>query len=494
MAGGTWSVTELPVLPGLYLNFQAAALAAIQTGARGTVILPVKAHWGPIGAFETLTSENDLLTKYAASADSNGSTVYNTVRMALLGGAKKILSYRMADSNAKQATITLKNTAPADAVRLTAKYAGERGNAFRVTIQTNIVDNSKQDLKLYEGTTLLKTFSFAAGDIPGAVSAINSDTANVWIIAEKVTDAGSLAPVSSQPLTGGNSGIAGITAADYTKAMAAFETQTFNIMSLDGITDPAIQTSVTSWTMRMRNQGKVMNTVMGGAAADDIAADAVQKAIARTAGFNHEGIVNVGTGIVLDDVTYCSAQVAPYVAGLIAGQKLSESTTYAASPFDDVTRRWTRTEMEDAVKNGVFIFFHDGRIVKPLRGINSLITLRQDQNQQFKKIRAIRVMDAINSDLQTAAEDNYIGKINNTEEGRLALIAACKQYMNVLSQGGVIEATGWDVYLNPNYVYSSEAAKSDPSKIVAEADQVFMNWTARLTDVIEQIFGTFLVQ
>ncbi|SEO98537.1 phage tail sheath subtilisin-like domain-containing protein [Propionispora vibrioides] len=489
MPGGTWSVTELPVLPGLFLNFQAAALAAIQTGARGTVILPVKAHWGPVGSFETITSENDLLNKYAAAEDKDGSTVYNTVRMTLLGGANKILAYRLADTNAKPASLILKDTSttPADAVKLTAKYPGARGNAFRVTVQANITDNTKQDLKLYEDATLLRTFTFPAGQIADAITTINNDAANVWIVAEKIDDSGTLAAVSSQALTGGNSGIAGITAADYTKAMNAFETQTFNIMSLDGITDPAIQTSVTSWTVRMRNQGKVMITVMGGPAADDVAADAVQKAIARTAGFNHEGIVNVGTGTVLDGVTYSSAQVAPYVAGLIAGQKLSESTTYAASPFDDVTRRWTRTEMEDAVRNGVFIFFHDGRIVKPLRGINSLITLRQGQNNSFKKIRAIRVQDAINSDLQTAAEDNYIGKINNTEEGRLALIAACKQYMEVLTQGGVIEATGWDVYLNPAY-YGASAT------ITPEPDQVFMNWTARLTDVIEQIFGTFLVQ
>ena len=475
-------------MPGLYLNFQAAALAAIQTGARGTVILPVKAHWGPVKSFQTVTTEKDLLDKYAASSDSNGSTVYGTIRMALLGGAKKILSYRLADSAAKEAAITLKNTTAADAIKLTGKYPGERGNAFRVTIQANIVDNTKQDLKLYEDTTLLKTFSFASGQLAEAVAAINNDTANVWIVAELVAGAtGTLAVASSQPMTGGNSGIAGIAAADYTNAMAAFETQTFNIMSLDGITDPAIQTSVASWAVRMRNQGKVMITVMGGPGADDTAADAVQKAIARTAGFNHEGIVNVGTGVVLDDVTYSSAQVAPYVAGLIAGQKLSESTTYAASPFDDVTRRWTRTEQEDAVRNGVFIFFHDGRIVKPLRGINSLITLRQGQSQFFKKIRAIRVMDAINSDLQTAAEDNYIGKINNTEEGRLALIAACKQYMEVLAQGGVIESTNWDVYLNPTY-------HGNNATITPEPDQVFMNWTARMTDVIEQIFGTFLVQ
>ena len=488
MAGGIWSITELPVLPGLYMNFQAAALAAIQTGARGVVMLPVKAHWGPVETFETLTSENDLLEKFAAAADSDGSTVYNTVRMALLGGAKKVLAHRIAGPEVAAASITLKDTnvTPANVLKLTAKYPGARANAFKITIQANLIDNTKQDLKLYEGTTLLKTFTFLSGNIDAAVLSINDDAENVWLIAEKVA-AGTLAAVTSSAMTGGNSGISGITASTYTAAMAAFETQTFNILSLDGITDAAIQTSVASWTIRMRNQGKCIMTIMGGPAADDTATDAVAKAIARTAGFNHEGIVNVGTGVELDGEIYSSAQVAPFVAGLIAGQKLSESTTYAATAFDDVTRRWTHSEQEDAVKNGVFILFHDGTIVKPLRGINSLITLRQGQSNFFKKIRAIRVMDAINSDLQTAAEKNYIGKINNNEEGRLALIAACKQYMEVLVQGGVIEATNWDVYLNPTY-------HGKNATITPEPDQVFMNWTARMTDVIEQIFGTFLVQ
>ncbi|WKL00286.1 hypothetical protein Q0F98_24470 [Paenibacillus amylolyticus] len=34
-------------------------------------------------------------------------------------------------------------------------------------------------------------------------------------------------------------------------------------------------------------------------------------------------------------------ETSAYVAGLIAGQRLNQSTTYAATPFDDVTRRWT---------------------------------------------------------------------------------------------------------------------------------------------------------
>lgn len=493
MAGGDWDLMDLPVLPGLYAKFIAAALASIQTGARGVVVLPVKAHWGAIREFTTITSENDLLSKYAASSDSNGSTVYKAIRLALLGGAKKILAYRLASSSAAVSSLALQNTSSTNVITLDALYPGERGNNFKVTIQTNIIDSSKQDLKLYEGATLLKTFSFVAGDIAAAVEAINADTANIWIKATLATSAtGTLSTISSVSMSGGDSGIEDISAADYTSALNAFETQTFNIFALDGITDAAIQTSTRAWVARMRSQGKCIECCMGGTNADDTAQDAVQRAIARTAGFNHEGITNIGTGGVLDGVDYSSADTACYIAGLIAGQQLTESTTYATTPFDDVTRRWTRTEQEEAVRNGVFILFHDGRIVKPLRGINSLITLRQGQNNSFKKIRAIRVMDAFNTDLQKAAEDNYIGKINNTAEGRLALIAAFKQYMETMAKAGVIEATGLDVYLDPTYVYSANDAAD--GKIVAEPDQVFPIWTARITDVIEQIFGTFIVQ
>lgn len=489
MAGGSWSPTDMPVLPGFYMNFVAAALASIQPGSRGTVVAPVKAHWGPVREFVEITSEAGIIETFTAD-ESGGATAYTTLRFALMGGARKVLAYRLADSNAAAATLTLQDTAgtPANVLKLEAKYPGERGNNFKVTVQVNPIDNTKKDIKLFEGTTLLRTFTFASGTIQAAVDAINSDTGNKWIVATKLADGnGMLADVSGVQFTGGNSGTAGITNTDYVNALAAFETQEFNVLTLDGVTDSALHTSVVSWVSRVRDEGKGIIAVLGGSAADDTATDAVSKAIARSVGYNHEGVVNVGTGAKLSGVSYSSAQVAAYVAGLIAGQALSESTTYAPTPFEDVTRRWTRSEQEQAVRNGVFLLIHDGRLVKVLRGINSLVTLRQRQNNAWKKIRTIRVMDAINSDLQRTAEDSYIGKVNNTEEGRLALIGAAKQYMQTLERSGVIESGTWDVYLDPDYYGPS--ARNTP-----EPDQVYMKWEARLIDVVEQIFGTFIVK
>ncbi|MEN6325789.1 MAG: phage tail sheath subtilisin-like domain-containing protein [Syntrophomonas sp.] len=489
MAGGEWSATQMPVLPGLYMNFKAAALAAIQPGARGVVAIPVKAHWGPVKQFTDITSEAQIIETFTADI-SNDATAYNSLYFAILGGASKVLAYRLADGDAAKATTILVDTGVApgvNVIKLDAKYEGARGNNFKATVQVNPIDALKKDIKLYEGTTLLRTFTFISGTIDAVVNAINEDSANIWITATKMAEgAGALKNVASQAFANGDSGIDGVVAQDYTNWLAALETQLFNLLALDGISDGAIHTSVSAWIKRVREEGKGIIGVFGGSAADDIAADAVAKATARAAGFNHEGIVCVGVGANLDGTDYSSAQVACYVAGLIGGQKLSESITYAATPFDDVTRRWTKAEMEQAVTGGVYLLFHDGRIVKGLRGVNSLVTLRQGQNNSWKKVRAIRVMDAINVDLQTTAEANYIGKVNNTAEGRASLLGAFKTYMQLLGMDGVIETTGFDVYLDPDY-YGATA------KVTPEADQVFTKWEARLTDVMEQIFGNFIV-
>jgi hypothetical protein len=487
MAGETWNPNDLPILPGLYMKFQTAAVSAVQPGSRGVVIAPVKAHWGPVREFVEVTSEAGVIDQFT-SDESNGATAYTTLRFALMGGARKVLAYRLADGSAAAATVTLQDTEAANVLRLDAKYPGARGNNFKLTVQVNPMDSGKKDIKLCEGAALLRTFTFAGDSIAAAVEAINSDTGNRWIVATKIADGnGTLEDVSGATFSGGNSGIANIANTDYVNALDAFETQEFNVLTLDGVTDSSLHASVVSWISRVRDEGKGVMVTLGGSAVDDTASDAVSKAANRSAAYNHEGVVNVGTGAKLSGVSYSSAQVAAYVAGLIAGQSLSESTTYAPAPFDDVTRRWTQSEQEQAVRNGVFLFIHDGRIVKVLRGVNSLVTLRQGQSNAWKKIRTIRVMDAIHADLQRTAEDAYVGKVNNTEEGRLALIGAAKQYMQTLARSGVIEASDWDVILDPDYYGSSASQTPEP-------DQVYIRWAARLTDVMEMIFGTFIVK
>ncbi|MGM1048669.1 MAG: phage tail sheath family protein [Bacillota bacterium] len=488
MAGGTWESTNKPVLPGLYMNFKAAAASAIQGGVRGTVVVPVKANWGPVREFVEIGSEHAIAELF--STDSlDGATAYQSLYLALLGGPKKLLAYRLADKTAEAASVTLQNAeaTPSDVLQLQAKYPGSRGNGFSVTIQPSLGDPAARELRLYEGAKLLSTYTGADGSAASIAAQINEDTVNGWVTAKVLGDGGIPADVSGVALSGGQSGNSGLTNADYIAMQDAVEGQDFDVLALDYAADMALLQSFAAWVKRIRNEGRGVMAVFGGSADDDVSKEAANLAAARSMALNHEGIINVGTGVRLSGVDYSSAQTAAYVAGLIAGQRLNQSATYAVTPFEDVTRRWTRSEQEQAVRSGVFLLFFDGRQVKTLRGINTLVNLAEGQNNAWKKIRSIRVMDAINADLQNAAEHTYIGKVNNTEEGRLALIGAVKEYLAQLSLSNVIEPDGYDVILDPAYYGNSAVNKPEP-------DQVFLQWNVKLTDVMEQLFGTFYVQ
>ncbi|MDO3408547.1 phage tail sheath family protein [Saccharibacillus sp. CPCC 101409] len=485
MAGGIWSTTEKSVLPGLYMNFQAAAASAVQPGSRGTVAVLVKGNWGPERQFVEIGSTAAIGLIYSNDGEG-GATAYNSLHLALLGGPKKLLAYRVADSAASKAELTLKSGS-ADALRLTAAYTGSRGNAFRVAVQPGVTDAATLELRLYEGAKLLRTFVSADGSAAALAEAVNADPDNLWITAEALAAESKPSPVSGEAFEGGASGSGELTNEEYIAAQTALEGTDFDVLALDFAADSALLQSFAGFIKRLRSEGRGVTLVVGGTKADDTSSKAAEIAAARSAALNHEGIVNVGTGVKLSEISYSSAQTSAYVAGLIAGQRLNESTTYHAAPFDDVTRRWTRSEQESAVKNGVFILFHDGRQVKTLRGINTLVTPGAGQNSAWKKIRSVRVMDAISSDLQRTAEDSYIGKVNNTEEGRLALIGAMKEYLTLLAQSGVIEADGFNVVLDPAYYGSAPILKP-------EADQVFLQWNVKLADVMEQLFGTFYVQ
>lgn len=480
MAGGNWTASNPPTLPGLYMNFVSSALATIQGGAQGVVAMPIKANWGPVGSFVTISNEQDLINNFTEDT-TNSASAYPSVYFALLGGANKVLAYRLTDGTDTKASVTLQSASSTNLVTATAVYTGTRANNFNITIQTNALDATKKDAILYEGTTKLRTVTFD-GTAAGLVSAWNGN--NIHITMSKVAD-GSLNNVSNVALTGGTSGNSGVANTQYTAFLNVAETTNFNILSLDGVTDSATQTAVASWVQRVRGQGKGVQVVFGTTSANDTASTVAASSVTAAAGFNYEGVVYVGTGAILNGVSYTSAQIACYVAGLIAGQALSQSTTYAPTPFSDVTRRWTKTEQAQAITGGVFILIFDGSIVKPLMGVNTLTTLRTGQTNAFKKIRSIRVMDQINTDLQSTAEANYIGKVNNTDEGRQALLSAQKAYLKTMYQAGVINSD-YDVYLDPQYYGQGATLTPAPN-------QVIESWYAGLTDVVEQIFGNFYV-
>jgi hypothetical protein len=251
---------------------------------------------------------------------------------------------------------------------------------------------------------------------------------------------------------------------NYNAVFAKYDTREFNIFVFDAMVDDDIQDAALLWMQTNRAQGKYFMTVFGCASASDDAT--VSNGIARSTRLADDFVVNLITGFVDGLNVRTSAQAAPYVAGLIASTPLNASTTYAVTPYQDVNVRLNSTEIKNALAAGCLVLVNDGVKVKIERGVCT----------SGVKIRRARTQMAVVTDVSTTANDSYIGKVVNNEDGRIALVSAIKTYLEMLAGEGVLDKDSLAVKLSDAY----------PST----GDQVYIDMAFRDLDSIEEIYLT----
>lgn len=81
--------------------------------------------------------------------------------------------------------------------------------------------------------------------------------------------------------------------------------------------------------------------------------------------------------------------------------------------------------------------------------------------EPMEKIRVVETMDMINNDIVELAEDNYIGKYQNTYSNKCLLLSAIKTYMDEILVNGLIEdySIEFDVEKIRKYVIENEKIK-----------------------------------
>lgn len=243
-----------------------------------------------------------------------------------------------------------------------------------------------------------------------------------------------------------------------TVTLNKLRTINFNVMAYPGCSSSDKDT-IKSWIKSMREEeGVKIQGVFANLPADD------------------EAIINVVQGVTLSDGSSLTAeQVTAYVAGITAGASINKSNTglryYGAI---DVIPRMTKKEMEAAIKEGKYIFKVDSlQKVSSVYDINSLTTINGDKNSSFKKNRTIRTLDGINNDTINIFESNYIGNIDNTDDGRSILRANYIEYFNLLQNLSAIQH------------FSAEDIEVLQGK---DKESVVINCNIQTVDSIEKIY------
>jgi hypothetical protein len=237
-------------------------------------------------------------------------------------------------------------------------------------------------------------------------------------------------------------------------------------------------TEISTWIKSQRADGRTFKAVLPNIEADS------------------EGVINFTTGgIAVGDKTYTAAQYCSRIAGLIAGTPMTISCTYA--PLSEVSSvdKLSKDEIDAAIDAGKFVIFYDGEKVKVGRGVNSLQTTTQDKGEAFKKIKIVEAIDMIRTDIETTAEDSYIGKYANSYDNKCLLISAIKGYFTGLENDGILESgsstVDIDIEAQEAYLQSKGIDTTDMTeqeiKEAATDDQVFLKATIKILDAIEDI-------
>lgn len=248
-----------------------------------------------------------------------------------------------------------------------------------------------------------------------------------------------------------------------TEVLSALRTVDFDVLvyPYDGAGYEGNKAAIAAWIKSMiSDEGKGMQGVLANFAGDS------------------ESVINVAHGVKLSDGSILTAdKVTAWVAGVTAGATVSKSNTgkkYLGAI--DIVPRLTKSEMEAAVIAGKFIFKVDTvQNVTVVYDINSLITITEAKGKAFKKNRVVRTLIGINNDITEIFEANYVGTMNNNENGRALLRSNLIEYFNGLQAMAAIQNfTAEDVTVLPGY----------------DMDSVIINCYIQPVDSIEKIYIT----
>lgn len=164
------------------------------------------------------------------------------------------------------------------------------------------------------------------------------------------------------------------------------------------------------------------------------------KAVLPNAPGDSEAVINFATeDIKVGNKTYSAKQYCSRIAGILAGNPLTQSPTFQVLGEVADVPHLTNAELDTAIDAGKLVLFHDGEKVKIARGINSLVTTSEMHGTAFKKIKIVDTLDMIASDIKSTVNDNYIGKVTNNYDNKCVLIAAINGYFDELVSQNILD-------------------------------------------------------
>lgn len=444
MAGGTWT-SQNKVRPGVYIRFKSGNPNGLTVGERGTVTIAKAMNWGPADQVMEIEAGSNMVpfTGYDITREENRFLNEIFKGSNRTAAPTKVLLYRLTGAGAVQASATI------GTLTATAKYPGTRGNDISVVITEET-----------DGTFTVSTIvDNEVVDQQEGIRTRSNLQANDWVI---WSGNGAITATTGSALTGGLNGT--VNTAAYTSYLEAIEPYKFDVMIYDG-SDDTVKDAMGAFIKRIADEsGSYAQLVASGFASNP----------------DSRFVVNVMTDVILGDGTLLTAeQVTWWVGGALAGAAYNQSLTYASYPGAvSVFPMLTNSQYVEALNNGEFVLFAENGVVKVEQDINTLVTYTEDIGKVFHKNRVMRLCNTIANDIYAQFSANFIGVVNNNEQGRSRFKGAIVGYLlDIQANQGIQNFDPADVEVLPG----------------ADIDSILVNISIQAVDSVEKIYMTIEV-
>ena len=404
LGGGIW-LFQNKKLPGTYINFVSKERASVDIADRGYGAMALELDWGPANQIfrvdaDTFQTDCQQIFGYDYGHDSMKGL------RDLFINLKTGYFYRL-NSDGEKAKNEIAE----------ALYPGLRGNDLSVAIQDDVDNEGK-----FIVTTYLKTDGvLKAVDKQDNVATGEELAANEYV---KFIKTGALTVTASTALTGGTNG-SEVTTANYQEYIELIEPYYFNCLGYAG-TDSAIQSLLINFVKRCRkDSGAKFQVILYNA----------EKA-------NYEGVISIKNNVT--DAGAEPGSLVYWLTGAEASCAINASCTNKIYDGEyTVNTAYKQYELEQAITDGLLMFHNvtdavSGNVegdTRVLKDINTFTEFTKDKNEDFSFNQVIRVLDNSAIDLARLFNRTYLGKVQNDDQGRLALwndgVALFESYQKV---------------------------------------------------------------
>lgn len=404
---GTFVKGEKKIRPGIYHRRENAGGASVAGALNGVGAGIFRSNWGPLGKVVEMGPRDDVTAIFGSGKTQD------LITLMFMGGISRGLFVR-AGTGGTKATATLKDSADAECLVLTAAYVGKR--EFTATIRDGLAEGVRECL-IFEGTALFLKVSFPKGgnEAKALAAALAGKDFNA-ALKDGYSGEGTLATVVQEAITGGADPT--VANADYGTALSVLEPERWNVLCVD-TSESAVHALVAAFIRRTYEAGSYPMACLA-----ETAETPLEDRMSHAAAFNDEKIAYVlNSGVDAAGNTCDGYRLAALIGGMVASVPANDTMTQrVVTGMAKLGEALTNTQIEKAIQSGCLVLTENRKKqVQVEAGVNTLITLTAELDEGWKKIRRTKtrfeLMDRMDATLAEL-------RVDNNSDGWAAQIAA----------------------------------------------------------------------